>query len=128
MENRAQTMAAGEFEFGFAVNWMRKDLDIALSEARAVGARLPLTALVDQFYGDVQAMGGAVGYLELDSAAAGVTRVETPCERRFQSLAKPSVGGGLPVRSIGNAAIGLRGDVVAHRPVVGISAPMIEAS
>lgn len=58
MENRAATMAKDEFEFGFAVNWMRKDLDIALSEGRAMGAKLPLTALVDQFYSDVQAQGG----------------------------------------------------------------------
>ncbi len=59
MENRAKTMAADEFDFGFAVDWMRKDLRIALAEARDNGARLPVTALVDQFYGDVQAMGGA---------------------------------------------------------------------
>ncbi|WDI30697.1 NAD(P)-dependent oxidoreductase [Hyphococcus flavus] len=58
MENRAKTMAADEFDFGFAVDWMRKDLRIALTEARDNGARLPLTALVDQFYADVQAMGG----------------------------------------------------------------------
>lgn len=58
MENRAKTMAADEFDFGFAVDWMRKDLRIALAEARENGARLPLTALVDQFYADVQAMGG----------------------------------------------------------------------
>ena len=58
MDNRARTMAADEFEFGFAVDWMRKDLRIALSEARENGARLPLAALVDQFYADVQAMGG----------------------------------------------------------------------
>ncbi|WP_375202502.1 NAD(P)-dependent oxidoreductase [Hyphococcus sp.] len=59
MENRTKTMAADEFDFGFAVDWMRKDLRIALTEARENGARLPLTALVDQFYGDVQAMGGS---------------------------------------------------------------------
>jgi 3-hydroxyisobutyrate dehydrogenase-like beta-hydroxyacid dehydrogenase len=59
MDNRAQTMAAGEFEFGFAVDWMRKDLDITLRTARSVNARLPLAALVDQFYADVQAYGGA---------------------------------------------------------------------
>ena len=59
MENRAKTMAADEFEFGFAVDLMRKDLRIALGEARENGARLPLTALVDQFYADVQAMGGS---------------------------------------------------------------------
>lgn len=58
MENRASTMAKDEFEFGFAVNWMRKDLGIALRTGDALGARLPLTALVDQFYADVQAMGG----------------------------------------------------------------------
>ena len=58
MDNRARTMAEGEFEFGFAVDWMRKDLRIALAEARANGARLPVTALVDQFYADIQAMGG----------------------------------------------------------------------
>lgn len=58
MENRAQTMAADEFDFGFAVDWMRKDLRIALTEARENGARLPVAALVDQFYADVQAMGG----------------------------------------------------------------------
>jgi len=58
MENRAATMAKDEFEFGFAVDWMRKDLRIALSEARDNGARLPVTALVDQFYADIQAMDG----------------------------------------------------------------------
>ena len=58
MENRHKTMAAGEFEFGFAVDWMRKDLDIALTTARKVGAPLPLTALVDQFYAEVQGLGG----------------------------------------------------------------------
>ena len=58
MENRWKTMAAREFEHGFAVDWMRKDLRIALKAARENGARLPVTALVDQFYGDVQADGG----------------------------------------------------------------------
>jgi 3-hydroxyisobutyrate dehydrogenase len=58
MENRSKTMNAGKFDFGFAVDWMRKDLSIVLDEARDNGARLPLTALVDQFYADVQAMGG----------------------------------------------------------------------
>jgi 3-hydroxyisobutyrate dehydrogenase-like beta-hydroxyacid dehydrogenase len=58
MENRARTMAKDEFEFGFAVDWMRKDLRIALAEARDNGARLPVTALVDQFYADIQAMDG----------------------------------------------------------------------
>ncbi|MGI9324695.1 MAG: NAD(P)-dependent oxidoreductase [Pseudomonadales bacterium] len=58
MDNRSNTMAQREFEFGFAVDWMRKDLGIALAAARERGASLPLTALVDQFYGDVQAAGG----------------------------------------------------------------------
>jgi 3-hydroxyisobutyrate dehydrogenase-like beta-hydroxyacid dehydrogenase len=58
MENRARTMAAGEFEFGFAVEWMRKDLAICLAEADRVGARLPVTALVDQFYKQVVERGG----------------------------------------------------------------------
>ncbi|MDA1075617.1 MAG: NAD(P)-dependent oxidoreductase [Proteobacteria bacterium] len=58
MDNRAATMAKGEFEFGFAVDWMRKDLAIALNAGRDMGASLPLTALVDQFYADVQAKGG----------------------------------------------------------------------
>ena len=58
MENRYKTMAAGKFDFGFAVDWMRKDLGICLSEARRNGAHLPDSALVDQFYSEVQKMGG----------------------------------------------------------------------
>jgi 3-hydroxyisobutyrate dehydrogenase len=58
MENRALTMAEGKFDFGFAVNWMRKDLGICMEEAKRNGARLPVTALVDQFYAQVQARGG----------------------------------------------------------------------
>lgn len=58
MENRARTMAAGSFEFGFAVEWMRKDLGICLDEASRNGARLPVTALVDQFYAQVAGRGG----------------------------------------------------------------------
>jgi 3-hydroxyisobutyrate dehydrogenase len=58
MENRYKTMAEGKFDFGFAVDWMRKDLGICLSEARRNGAHLPVTALVDQFYSEVQKMGG----------------------------------------------------------------------
>ncbi|WP_412049263.1 NAD(P)-dependent oxidoreductase [Hoeflea sp. Naph1] len=58
MENRYKTMNAGEYEHGFAVDWMRKDLDIVLTEARRNGATLPVTALVDQFYAEVQTMGG----------------------------------------------------------------------
>lgn len=59
MDNRWKTAARGEFEFGFAVDWMRKDLGLVLDEARTNGARLSLTALVDQFYAEVQAMGGS---------------------------------------------------------------------
>jgi 3-hydroxyisobutyrate dehydrogenase len=58
MENRGSTMCKGEFEFGFAVDWMRKDLSICLEEAENNGARLPATALIDQFYAQVQARGG----------------------------------------------------------------------
>ncbi|GLS43905.1 NAD(P)-dependent oxidoreductase [Methylobacterium brachythecii] len=58
MENRGKTMNAGKFDFGFAVEWMRKDLGIVLAEGRRNGAHLPATALVDQFYSDVEAMGG----------------------------------------------------------------------
>jgi 3-hydroxyisobutyrate dehydrogenase-like beta-hydroxyacid dehydrogenase len=58
MDNRASTMIEGEFNFGFAVDWMRKDLGYVLNEARANGAHLPVTALVDQFYSEVQALGG----------------------------------------------------------------------
>ena len=58
MDNRAETMVDGVFDYGFAVDWMRKDLGYVLSEARENGARLPLTALVDQFYAQVQALGG----------------------------------------------------------------------
>lgn len=73
MENRSATMWRGEFEFGFAVDWMRKDLQIALQEAQHNGSRLPLTALVDQFYGDVQAAGGK----RFDTSSL-ITRLGTP--------------------------------------------------
>ena len=58
MDNRGKTMVDDQFEFGFAVDWMRKDLGLVLDEARRNGAKLPVTALVDQFYADVQGMGG----------------------------------------------------------------------
>jgi 3-hydroxyisobutyrate dehydrogenase len=58
MDNRATTMIEGRFDFGFAVDWMRKDLSIALEEARHNGGHLPVTALVDQFYAELQSMGG----------------------------------------------------------------------
>ena len=58
MDNRGKSMVSGQFEFGFAVDWMRKDLGLVLDEARRNGSRLPVTALVDQFYAEVQAMGG----------------------------------------------------------------------
>jgi 3-hydroxyisobutyrate dehydrogenase-like beta-hydroxyacid dehydrogenase len=58
MDNRGKTMVADKFDFGFAVDWMRKDLGLVMEEAKRNGARLPVTALVDQFYADVQQMGG----------------------------------------------------------------------
>jgi len=58
MDNRGKTMVADKFDFGFAVDWMRKDLGLVMDEAKRNGARIPVTALVDQFYADVQAMGG----------------------------------------------------------------------
>jgi len=58
MDNRGKTMLQGSFDFGFAVDWMRKDLGLVLDEARRNGAQLPVTALVDQFYADLQALGG----------------------------------------------------------------------
>jgi 3-hydroxyisobutyrate dehydrogenase/2-hydroxy-3-oxopropionate reductase len=58
LDNRGKTMVADQFDFGFAVDWMRKDLGLVLEEGRSNGARLPVTALVDQFYADVQGMGG----------------------------------------------------------------------
>ncbi len=58
LDNRGKTMVANKFDFGFAVDWMRKDLGLVLDEAKRNGARLPVTALVDQFYADVQHMGG----------------------------------------------------------------------
>ena len=71
MENRGKTMLADKFDFGFAVDWMRKDLGICLAEAERNGAALPVTALIDQFYKDVQAHGRRpLGHLEPDPAAA----------------------------------------------------------
>jgi len=58
LDNRGKTMVDGKFDFGFAVDWMRKDLGLVLQEARSNGAQLPVTALVDQFYAEVQALGG----------------------------------------------------------------------
>ena len=75
MENRWKTMTDGEFEFGFAVDWMRKDLRIALDTARENGASLPVTAAVDQFYADVQAMGG--GRWDTSSLIARLKALQT---------------------------------------------------
>jgi 3-hydroxyisobutyrate dehydrogenase-like beta-hydroxyacid dehydrogenase len=58
MDNRYETMIDGKFDYGFAIDWMRKDLGIALNEANNNGAHLPVSAIVDQFYGDVQEAGG----------------------------------------------------------------------
>ncbi|MFD1216291.1 NAD(P)-dependent oxidoreductase [Microbulbifer celer] len=73
MENRYQTMMAGEYEHGFAVDWMRKDLGIVLEEAKSNGALLPVTALVDQFYSEVQALGG--GRWDTSSLLARLTNL-----------------------------------------------------
>ena len=75
MENRWQTMVEGKFDYGFAIDWMRKDLRIALEEARANGSRLPVAALVDQFYADVQDMGGS--RWDTSSLIARLTKGET---------------------------------------------------
>ncbi|WP_308366937.1 MULTISPECIES: NAD(P)-dependent oxidoreductase [unclassified Microbulbifer] len=75
MENRYKTMLAGDYEHGFAVDWMRKDLAIVLDEARRNGALLPVTALVDQFYSEVQAMGG--GRWDTSSLLARLTNVRS---------------------------------------------------
>ena len=72
MDNRAATMARGEFDFGFAVEWMRKDLGIVLGEARSNGAHLPVAALVDEFYGEVAERGGS----RWDTSSL-ITRLET---------------------------------------------------
>ncbi|OUS11800.1 oxidoreductase [Gammaproteobacteria bacterium 53_120_T64] len=75
MENRYQTMLANEFEHGFAVDWMRKDLDIVLQEARRNGSQLPVTALVDQFYADIQVAGGG----RWDTSSL-LTRLKSPAK------------------------------------------------
>jgi len=77
MDHRWQTMVNGQFEFGFAVDWMRKDLGIALEEAQANGARLELTELVDRYYAEVQALGGS----RWDTSSL-VARLEKPSGRR----------------------------------------------
>jgi 3-hydroxyisobutyrate dehydrogenase-like beta-hydroxyacid dehydrogenase len=76
MDNRAPTMIAGKFDFGFAVDWMRKDLGYVLGEARRNGAHLPLTALVDQFYSEVQALGG--GRLDTSSLIVPLRKLRKP--------------------------------------------------
>lgn len=77
MENRGQTMVDGQFDFGFAVDWMRKDLSITLNEARRNGAQLPVTALVDQFYSEVQALGG-----NRQDTSSLIRRLKTPDKSR----------------------------------------------
>ena len=79
MDNRSKTMVRGAFDFGFAVDWMRKDLRIVLDAARAADARLPVTALVDQFYAEVQAMGGS--RWDTSSLIARLENADQPCGR-----------------------------------------------
>ena len=76
MDNRAGTMIDNQFDFGFAVDWMRKDLGIVLDEGRNIGAHLPLTALVDQFYSQVQAIGG--GRWDTSSLIAVLEKLRNP--------------------------------------------------
>jgi 3-hydroxyisobutyrate dehydrogenase-like beta-hydroxyacid dehydrogenase len=76
MENRAQTMLTGEYQHGFAVDWMRKDLDIVFAEAKKNGAQLPITEIVDQFYGEVQSLGG--GRWDTSSLLARLQAKATP--------------------------------------------------
>ncbi len=79
MENRYKTMTEGKFDFGFAVDWMRKDLAICLAEANRNGALLPATALIDQFYAEVQKDGRqALGYVQPDSAARQIATCAVP--------------------------------------------------
>ena len=75
MENRFETMLDGKFDYGFAVDWMRKDLGICLEEARANGSHLPVAALVDQFYAEVQSMGG--GRWDTSSLIARLNNAKT---------------------------------------------------
>ena len=91
MDNRASTMARREFDFGFAVNWMRKDLDMTLAEARKLGARMPLAALVDQFYADIQAMGG--GRWDTSSLIERLRRVEDATALRTLPVERPTPPG-----------------------------------
>jgi 3-hydroxyisobutyrate dehydrogenase-like beta-hydroxyacid dehydrogenase len=78
MDHRAETMLAGRFDFGFAVDWMRKDLGIALEEAQRIGAALPVTRLVDGFYAEVQAAGG--GRWDTSSLITRLPRSQAPAE------------------------------------------------
>lgn len=77
MDNRWKTMAADEFDFGFAVDWMRKDLGLAMDEGRTLGVSLPITALVNQFYAEVQALGGG-----REDTSALVRRLPLPGKKR----------------------------------------------
>jgi len=77
MDNRWKTMAAGEFDFGFAVDWMRKDLGLAMDEGRGLGVSLPITALVNQFFAEVQAIGGG-----RQDTSALVRRLPLPGKRK----------------------------------------------
>ena len=107
MDNRGTTMVDDQFDFGFAVDWMRKDLGLVLDEARRNGAQLPVTALVDQFYADVQAHGRpALGHLEPDQAPA-LSRAEAAAEagadaarRRARRAYWPALG------SVGQLGLG----------------------
>jgi len=107
MENRWQTMVEGKFDFGFAVEWMREDLRICLEEARRNGAELPVAALVDRFYAEVEAMGGRRWAVEPDRAPESRRRRDSPPEpgvigpacsvRTASTAARPAGGGTVPL-------------------------------
>jgi 3-hydroxyisobutyrate dehydrogenase len=88
MENRAATMLEGRFDFGFAVDWMRKDLGFALEESRRAGVALPVTALVDQFYAEVQAIGG--GRWDTSSLIARLAPKKTTAAANREEKMSPS--------------------------------------
>ena len=108
MDNRGATMIDGKFDFGFAVDWMRKDLGLVLDEAQRNGARLPVTALVDQFYADVQADGRrALGHVEPDQAAAGPERAASRPAPGSHAASARLVARGTDSRSAGRDRLAL---------------------
>ena len=115
MDNRWTTMARGEFDFGFAVDWMRKDLGLIASTKRGRrGAKLPLTALVDQFYADVQAMGGGRQDTSVPDPAGSKPEATAPVSWPPCSLAAPALADTL-VDNINGVSIDRDGTGPLHR-------------